>query len=108
MNRDRIREMRARSLSHGPCIQDDPYIIAGNGTVGMEIVNQFRGERLDAVFVCCGGGGLLAGVWAIRSLHPTAAARTYLDWQAYYVCCVTVRGFSHTPPVARLPRTSRA
>ena len=51
---------------------DDPLVIAGNGTVGMEIVNQFRGQSpIDAVFVCCGGGGLLAGVAAyIKAVTP--------------------------------------
>ena len=43
---------------------DDPLIIAGQGTCGMEILNQIRQTRLDAVFVCCGGGGLLAGIAA--------------------------------------------
>ncbi len=42
---------------------DDPDIIAGQGTVAMEIVRQHQG-RLDAVFVPVGGGGLAAGVAA--------------------------------------------
>ncbi len=40
---------------------DDPYVIAGQGTVGMEIVRQFPHD-LHAVFVPVGGGGLIAGV----------------------------------------------
>jgi threonine dehydratase len=40
---------------------DDPLVIAGQGTVGEEILRQCHG-RLDAVFVPVGGGGLLAGV----------------------------------------------
>jgi threonine dehydratase len=40
---------------------DDPDIIAGQGTIGMEIV-QHQGRGLDAVFVPVGGGGLIAGV----------------------------------------------
>ena len=40
---------------------DDPYVIAGQGTVGMEILRQHPG-RLDAVFVPIGGGSLAAGV----------------------------------------------
>ncbi len=42
---------------------DDPGIIAGQGTVGLEIAAQARrlGVRLDAVLVCCGGGGLVSG-----------------------------------------------
>jgi threonine dehydratase len=50
---------------------DDPDIIAGQGTVGMEIVRQHQ-QPLDAVFVPVGGGGLLAGVAAyIRYVWPT-------------------------------------
>jgi len=49
---------------------DDPDVIAGQGTVGMEIVRQHQ-EPLDAVFVPVGGGGLLAGVAAyIRYVWP--------------------------------------
>src|SRR5512145_3151172 len=40
---------------------DDPLVIAGQGTIGEEILRQARGE-LHAVFVAVGGGGLIAGV----------------------------------------------
>ena len=40
---------------------DDPDVIAGQGTVAMELVRQAP-NPLDYVFVCCGGGGLLAGM----------------------------------------------
>jgi threonine dehydratase len=50
---------------------DDPDVIAGQGTVGMEIVRQHQ-EPLDAVFVPVGGGGLLAGMAAyIRYVWPS-------------------------------------
>ncbi|KAF1775035.1 PH-BEACH domain [Phytophthora cactorum] len=41
---------------------DDPYVIAGQGTIGMEILQQTSGsgEKLDAIFVASGGGGMLA------------------------------------------------
>ena len=42
---------------------DDPDVIAGQGTIGMEIVRQHQ-KPLDALFVPVGGGGLLAGVAA--------------------------------------------
>ncbi len=42
---------------------DDPEIIAGNGTIGREIMQSVP-EGLDAVFVPVGGGGLIAGVAA--------------------------------------------
>ena len=49
---------------------DDVDVIAGQGTVGLEIVRQTAGE-LDAVFVPVGGGGLIAGVAAfIKQLYP--------------------------------------
>ena len=48
---------------------DDPAIIAGQGTMGLEIVEQV--PDLDAVVVPVGGGGLLAGVaLAVKSLRP--------------------------------------
>ncbi|CBL43702.1 Threonine dehydratase I [gamma proteobacterium HdN1] len=49
---------------------DDPDVIAGQGTIGMEIVRQHSGP-LHAVFVPVGGGGLLAGVGAyLKYLRP--------------------------------------
>jgi len=42
---------------------DDPDVIAGQGTVGMEILRQHQGP-LDAVFVAVGGGGLIGGIAA--------------------------------------------
>lgn len=41
---------------------DDPYVIAGQGTIGMELLRQANLSRLEAVFCCVGGGGLIAGV----------------------------------------------
>jgi threonine dehydratase len=50
---------------------DDPSIIAGQGTMGLEIVEQI--PDLEAVVVPVGGAGLLAGVsLAIKTLRPTA------------------------------------
>ena len=49
---------------------DDPYVIAGQGTIGMEILRQVSGD-LDAVFVPVGGGGLIAGIASyIKYLRP--------------------------------------
>ena len=49
---------------------DDPEIIAGQGTIGMEILRQHTGP-LDAIFVPVGGGGLLAGVVAyVKHIRP--------------------------------------
>ena len=49
---------------------DDPDVIAGQGTVAMEILRQHQG-RLDAVFVAIGGGGLISGVANyIKAVRP--------------------------------------
>jgi threonine dehydratase len=49
---------------------DDPDVIAGQGTIGMEILRQHQGP-IDAVFVAIGGGGLISGVAAyIKAVRP--------------------------------------
>jgi threonine dehydratase len=49
---------------------DDPEVIAGQGTIGMEILRQ-HAQPIDAVFCCVGGGGLISGVAAyIKRLRP--------------------------------------
>ncbi|MGN0765564.1 MAG: threonine ammonia-lyase [Christensenellales bacterium] len=48
---------------------NDPDVIAGQGTIGLEILDQIK--DLDAVVVPIGGGGLISGVaFAIKSLRP--------------------------------------
>jgi threonine dehydratase len=69
---DRIREVREEigtriAGERGATIvapYDEPGVIAGQGTCGLEIAAQARaaGAALDAVLVCCGGGGLTAGI----------------------------------------------
>ncbi|CAI7639918.1 unnamed protein product [Penicillium discolor] len=41
---------------------DDPYVIAGQGTIGMELLRQANLDKLEAVFCAVGGGGLIAGI----------------------------------------------
>ena len=49
---------------------DDPYVIAGQGTVGMEILRQHP-EPIHAIFVAIGGGGLIAGVASyVKAVRP--------------------------------------
>ncbi len=57
---------------------DDPRIIAGQGTVGLEIVRQAkeRGCTLDAVIVPCSGGGLVGGI-ALALAETAPATRVY-------------------------------
>ncbi len=53
---------------------DDPDVIAGQGTIAMEILRQLQGlgsNELDAVFVAIGGGGLISGVANyIKAVRP--------------------------------------
>jgi threonine dehydratase len=50
---------------------DDPYVIAGQGTIGMEILRQTNLQDLEAVFCCIGGGGLIAGIGVyIKRIAP--------------------------------------
>jgi threonine dehydratase len=49
---------------------DDPDVIAGQATIGVEIMKQ-TGGRVDAIFVPIGGGGLISGIAVyVKSLYP--------------------------------------
>jgi threonine dehydratase len=55
---------------------DDPMIMAGQGTIGIEIINQMKalGETPDILLCCCGGGGMMAGIsTAVSHLSPKTA-----------------------------------
>jgi len=56
----RIKRKRGLVFVHP---YDDPEVIAGQGTIGMEIVRQHPGD-IDAIFVPIGGGGLVSGIAA--------------------------------------------
>jgi threonine dehydratase len=50
---------------------DDPYVIAGQGTIGLELLRQVNIQELKAVFCTIGGGGLIAGIGAyIKRIAP--------------------------------------
>ncbi|KAL3426857.1 Threonine dehydratase, mitochondrial [Phlyctema vagabunda] len=50
---------------------DDPYVIAGQGTIGMELLRQTNLQKLEAIFCCVGGGGLIAGIGAyVKRIAP--------------------------------------
>jgi threonine dehydratase len=50
---------------------NDPYVIAGQGTIGPELCRQI--PRMDAVYIAAGGGGLLSGVGTyFRAMSPNA------------------------------------
>lgn len=65
----------AHTLAAQDCLEfihayDDPEVIAGQGTVAMELMRQ-SAQPPDAVFVPVGGGGLIAGIVAyVKSIHP--------------------------------------
>ncbi len=78
---DRARESReaiAEDLAHrtGALLArpyDDPHVIAGQGTTGLEVARQLEthGARADDVVCCVGGGGLIAGIAvAMEALSP--------------------------------------
>ena len=49
---------------------DDPDVIAGQGTIGMEVLRQWQ-SPLDAIFVAIGGGGLIGGIAAyVKRVRP--------------------------------------
>ena len=49
---------------------DDPDVIAGQGTIGVEILRQWQGP-IDAIFVAIGGGGLISGIAAyVKRVRP--------------------------------------
>jgi len=49
---------------------DDPDVIAGQGTIGMELMRQSAGE-IDAIFAPVGGGGLITGIGSyVKQLYP--------------------------------------
>jgi len=64
----RIERSRRLAFVHP---YDDPDVIAGQGTIGMEILRQAT-EPIDAVFVPVGGGGLISGIASyIKRLRPS-------------------------------------
>jgi len=49
---------------------DDPHVIAGQGTIGMEILRQYQ-KPIHAIFVAIGGGGLISGIAAyVKRIRP--------------------------------------
>jgi threonine dehydratase len=68
-----LERMRAEQEAHGYVYAppfDDPYVIAGQGTVGLEIMEDLPGAA--AVVVPIGGGGLISGIaTAVKGISPT-------------------------------------
>ncbi|QPG72783.1 threonine deaminase [Brettanomyces nanus] len=50
---------------------DHPYVIAGQGTIALELLRQVKANKLSAVFVAVGGGGLISGIGSyLKRLAP--------------------------------------
>lgn len=70
------------ALRHGATLVpsfDDPFVIAGQGTAGLEIMEQAAqaGAEVAQILVCCGGGGLTAGIaTAVKAQAPEVAIYT--------------------------------
>jgi len=64
---------------------DDPLIVAGQGTLGLELAEQASRSQatLDAVLVCCGGGGLVAGCAVALATRAPAAAVYAVEPEAF-------------------------
>lgn len=63
---EKLREEKGYTFIHP---FDDDDVIAGQATIGLEIINQFK--DVDAIVVPIGGGGLISGVaFAVKSLNP--------------------------------------
>ena len=76
---------------------DDPDVIAGQGTIGMEILRQYQ-QPIHAIFVAIGGGGLISGIAAyikrlrpeikIIGVEPVDADAMYQSLEAGYRVCL--------------------
>jgi len=76
---DRVKESREEigkkiALERGLTLikpYDEPYVIAGQGTVGLEISEQIKELKVNAenLLVCCGGGGLTSGIATAMASH---------------------------------------
>ncbi len=59
-----------KSLTNIPPF-DHPYVIAGQGTIAMELLRQINSDKIKAVFCAIGGGGLISGIGAyLKRLAP--------------------------------------
>ena len=75
---------------------DDPFVIAGQGTIGLEISEQGRelGIEFDTILAPCGGGGLISGV-SIAILNESPKSKIY---------CVEPQNFDDTKRSLSLKR----
>lgn len=64
---------------------DDPFVVAGQGTIGLEIerVARLKGIQLDAVLAPCSGGGLVSGIALALATRSPSTAVMSVEPQAY-------------------------
>jgi len=104
---DRVKEDR-EAIAHRLCAErgaamvhpfDDWQVMAGQGTVGLEIVEQAAalGARPDAILVCCSGGGLAGGI----------ATATKASWPSTDILVVEPEGFDDMARSLRSGRRER-
>lgn len=68
--RECVRLINEEGLTNIPPY-DDPYVIAGQGTIGMEVLRQHDVNDISAIFIAVGGGGLIAGVGSyVKRIAP--------------------------------------
>ena len=82
---------------------NDPDVVAGQGTLGMELIEQ--SPQLDAVFIAVGGGGLIGGVGtALKQLRPQT--RIVGVWPENSPCMLRALEAGHLLEVPESPTLS--
>jgi len=71
---------------------DDPLVIAGQGTVGLEIAAQAKAEGVTTadVLVCCGGGGLTSGIALALEAHAPEMRARPVEPEDYDDVCLSL------------------
>lgn len=68
--KEAYRRMKEHGLTMIPPF-DDPWVIAGQGTIALELHQQTKLRDVEAIFCCVGGGGLIAGIGAyVKRMAP--------------------------------------
>jgi threonine dehydratase len=81
----RIAETQGLTVIHP---YDDPLVISGQGTIGMELCRQTNFNQIYAIFICVGGGGLSAGIACyVKRLYPHVKI---IGVETFDACAMTV------------------
>jgi threonine dehydratase len=107
-NESSLTETHARAVAHETgrlyvSPYNDPDVIAGQGTVGVEILSQM--PNVDAVFVAVGGGGLVAGIALyLKAMKPSV--RIIGCWPENSTSLYEAMKTGHVVPGVELPTLS--